>query len=80
MYTVVGWLCFLWAAKSIFAPYLYTLVIKKHVFLEEKTIFATSKFHEKLLTKNASMNEKNYRGFVKYQAISNWLIFEGRPI
>ena len=35
-------------AKSIFAPYLYIVVIFKHVFLEEKSILSNlnSKFHE----------------------------------
>ena len=47
-HTVAGWLCFPGMAKSIFAPYLYIVVIFKHVFLEEKSILSNlnSKFHE----------------------------------
>ena len=28
--------------KSVFAPYLYIVAIQNHLFLEEKTIFATN--------------------------------------
>ena len=88
---MAGWLGFPWGGQVDFcALSKYRSYIKARVFRREVDFCnLNSKFHEQFLTKNASMNGKNYviltfylldRGSVKYQAILNWLISESRPI
>ena len=88
---MAGWLRFPWGGQVDFcALSLYLVYIKARVSRGEINFCnLNSKFHEKVLIKNANMNGKNYviltfdlldRGSVKYQAILNWLILESRPI